>query len=101
MAIAWRRVTQNATLAAGHRKGHPTMGVIDRASTRVRRFLCGLHGHDALLHFEQGRLSLVCASCGYQTPGWDLTSAALRAPQSARPPRRLVRLPLVGERRVA
>jgi hypothetical protein len=77
------------------------MGVIDRASTHVRRFLCGLHGHDALLHFEQGRLSLVCVSCGYETPGWDLTSSARRASQSATTPRRLVRLPLVSERRVA
>jgi len=77
------------------------MGVIDRASMHVRRFLCGLHGHDALLHFEQGRLSLVCASCGYETPGWDLTSPPPRAPQSAAPSRRFMRLPLVGERRVA
>jgi hypothetical protein len=77
------------------------MSVIDRAATHVRRFLCGLHGHDALLHFEEGRLSLVCASCGYETPGWDLTSGAPRAAQSATPSRKLVRLPLVNERRVA
>jgi hypothetical protein len=77
------------------------MGVIEHASTRVRRFLCGLHGHDALLHFEQGRLSLICASCGYETPGWDLAGTAPHAPQSATPSQRLVRLPLVGERRVA
>lgn len=77
------------------------MDVIDRASTHVRRFLCGLHGHDALLHFEQSRLSLVCASCGHETPGWDLTRAHPRHQQAAKTPRRLVRLPLVGERRVA
>lgn len=76
------------------------MGVIDRASTHVRRFLCGFHGHDALLHFEQGRLSLICASCGYETPGWDLTGAPQRGRQAARA-RRIVRLPLVGEQRVA
>jgi hypothetical protein len=77
------------------------MGVIGHASTRVRRFLCGLHGHDALLHFEEGRLSLICASCGFESPGWDLTGADPRAPQSAAPSQPLVRLPLVGERRVA
>ncbi|MBI2186227.1 MAG: hypothetical protein HYU37_03770 [Acidobacteria bacterium] len=77
------------------------MDVIDRASKHVRRFLCGLHGHDALLHFEQGRLSLICASCGHETPGWDLTGAPPRAPEPAAAPRRLVRLPLLGERRVA
>jgi hypothetical protein len=77
------------------------MGVIDRASRRVRRLLCGLHGHDALLHFEQGRLSLFCASCGHQTPGWDLTSAAPHALPSATPSQRFMRLPSVSERRVA
>lgn len=77
------------------------MGVIDRATTHMQRFLCGLHGHDALLHFEQGRLSLVCTSCGHETPGWDLTSKAPRAPQSAPAARRLVRLSFLGERRVA
>jgi len=102
---ARRGVTRNATQAyAGARergKGYVAMGVIDRASTRLRRILCGMHGHDALLHFEQRRLSLVCASCGHQTPGWDLSSAAPRAPQSATPSRRFAQLPLVGERRVA
>jgi hypothetical protein len=68
---------------------------------KVRHFLCGLHGHDALLHFENGRMSLQCTSCGYETPGWDLRAhdeprhaAAVEAP-------RVVHMPLVGERRVA
>ena len=68
---------------------------------KVRQFLCGLHGHDALLHFESGRMSLQCTSCGFETPGWDLRTkdgptqaAAVEAP-------RIVRMPLVGERRVA
>ena len=77
------------------------MDVIDRASTHVRRFLCGLHGHDALLHFEQSRLSLICTSCGHETPGWDLTGTRPRRQQAAEPPRRLARMPLFGERRVA
>jgi len=68
---------------------------------KVRQFLCGLHGHDALLHFESGRMSLQCTSCGYETPGWDLN--AIDEPQQAvaveQP--RVVRMPLVGERRVA
>ncbi|MBS1816621.1 MAG: hypothetical protein JSU08_01700 [Acidobacteria bacterium] len=40
--------------------------------TRVRQFVCGLHGHDSLLEFGRGRLSLKCVSCGHETPGWDL-----------------------------
>jgi hypothetical protein len=75
-------------------------GVITRAAGQLRQFLCSLHGHDALLHFEQGRISLQCTSCGYQTPGWDLR------PEQAEPTAvitssRVVRMPLVGERRVA
>ena len=75
-------------------------GAIGRAAEHVRRFLCGLHGHDALLHFEQGRISLQCTSCGYETPGWDVKAAPARteAPQAAR---HIIRLPLISERRVA
>ena len=68
--------------------------------THVRRFFCGLHGHDALLHFEQGKLSLQCTSCGYETPGWDLKTACVRSVEEA-PKARLLRLPMIRERRVA
>ena len=67
---------------------------------QVRRFICGLHGHDALLHFEQGRMSLQCTSCGYETPGWDLKRDAVRS-NKIDAPRQVVRMPLVSERRVA
>ena len=44
-----------------------------RAADRVNQFFCGLHGHDSLLlHVDNGRMSLHCVSCGYDTPGWDL-----------------------------
>ena len=80
----------------------PQIGLIGRTAGHVRQFLCGLHGHDALLHFEQGRISLQCTSCGYQTPGWDVNGVPAQvqaeAPQSAR---HIIRLPLIGERRVA
>ena len=67
--------------------------------TKVRQFICGLHGHDALLHFEEGRMSLQCTSCGYETPGWDLKAKTVVV--EAEPASRLIRLPLLGERRVA
>ena len=69
--------------------------------TKVRQMICGLHGHDALLHFEQGRISLQCTSCGYETPGWDLKADAATVAQEHEPAPRLIRLPLLGERRVA
>lgn len=75
-------------------------GLIARATTHVQQFVCGLHGHDALLHFEQGRISLQCTSCGYESPGWDVRSVPSRT-APADTPRRVIRLPLVGQRRVA
>lgn len=68
--------------------------------TRMRQMMCGLHGHDALLHFETGRLSMRCTSCGHETPGWDLKAPPLRAGAPG-PAGRVLRLPLVRERRVA
>ena len=78
----------------------PDTGVITRAAGQVRQFFCSLHGHDALLHFEQGRISLQCTSCGYQTPGWDLRPEEAKSAAVLASPR-LVRMPLVRERRVA
>jgi hypothetical protein len=39
---------------------------------RGRQALCGLRGHDMMLHFEPNRLSLRCLACGAETPGWRL-----------------------------
>jgi hypothetical protein len=78
----------------------PPPGLLARAAGQVRQFLCGLHGHDALLHFEETRISLQCTSCGYQTPGWELKTTAADA-RTAAPTSRAMRLPLVRESRVA
>lgn len=43
-----------------------------RVMDRVRQMVCGLHGHDSLLQFERDRMYLRCASCGHETPGWEL-----------------------------
>ena len=43
-----------------------------RAWKRVQHALCSLHGHDPLLHYDQNRIYLRCASCGHETPGWEL-----------------------------
>ena len=77
------------------------IGAIGRAAGHVRQFLCGLHGHDALLHFEQGRMSLQCVSCGYESPGWDVKGVPARTEAPVEAARNVIRLPLIGERRVA
>jgi len=75
-------------------------GLLSRAALQLRQFVCGLHGHDLLTHFEQGRISLLCASCGHETPGWEIkeTAATVQGSQSST---RIARMPLADERRVA
>jgi hypothetical protein len=48
------------------------------------RLWCALRGHEMLLHFEPDRLSLRCAVCGAETPGWRLD---VRPDLRHRPPR--------------
>ena len=55
--------------------------------TRLRQACCGLtNGHDALLHFETGRLCMRCTSCGHETPGWDLVGSRSEAVTTAATP---------------
>ena len=74
--------------------------VMSRVGLQLRQFVCGLHGHDSLLHFGEGRVSLLCSSCGHETPGWDVKGNLARH-EAVRPERRVVQMPLVSERRVA
>jgi hypothetical protein len=78
-------------------------GFLGKVGSQLRQWICGLHGHDELLHFEQGRMSLQCVSCGYQSPGWDVKRAAGRADTSApsAPRARVLRLPSMDHRHVA
>ena len=73
--------------------------LLERAGMQVRQFICGLHGHDSLLHFEEARISLLCASCGHETPGWETGPRAAREQRAAA--RNVVRMPLISQRRVA
>jgi hypothetical protein len=76
------------------------LGVLDR----MRQMLCGLHGHDTLLHFEQGRMSLRCVSCGHETPGWELTEPTPTPTVAVRDDARRaanIRPHLVSARRIA
>jgi LSD1 subclass zinc finger protein len=55
---------------AGNRDPHHGQSFLHQAISRIREVACALHGHDAMLHFERGRMSLRCATCGHETPGW-------------------------------
>jgi hypothetical protein len=63
--------------------------------------VCGCHGHDQLLQFEEDRIFLKCASCGYESPGWELTEAPPTVTATVPHTRRVARPPLLGERRIA
>jgi hypothetical protein len=49
----------------------PPRGLWARAVGSVQTVVCGFHGHDPMLQFEQGRMFLRCTSCGYTSPGWE------------------------------
>jgi hypothetical protein len=53
--------------------------VINRAVGLLAQLLCGVRGHDSVLHFEGNRVMMRCTSCGHDSPGWEI---------SGRPPRR-------------
>jgi NAD-dependent SIR2 family protein deacetylase len=64
-----------ATSGVGTQNGET---LVNRAVWRVNQFLCGLRGHDSVLHFEGKRVNMRCTSCGHDTPGWDVSG---RGPQ--------------------
>ena len=76
-------------------------GLLSRVTLKFRQRMCGLHGHDSLLHFDNGRISLLCSSCGHESPGWQVGNANAPQPVSSRPRAEVVHLAYTGERRVA
>jgi hypothetical protein len=73
-----------------------------RVMDRLHQTMCGLGGHDTLLHFEDERMSLRCVSCGHETPGWELNEAppTLTVRGDARR-HAMVRPQLISTRRIA
>lgn len=68
----------------------------------VRQRICGMHGHDAMLQFEQERMFLRCVSCGHETPGWELNEAPPTVTRRGDPRRHAIASPqLISARRIA
>ena len=59
-------------------KAAKNSGFMARLATRLGQAICGLHGHDAVLHFEGNRVMMRCSSCGHDTPGWEITGRGPR-----------------------
>ena len=76
-----------------------------RVMDRVRQMLCGLHGHDTLLQFQEDRMFLRCVSCGHETPGWEVSEPTrMPATEQVQPlpkPSRPLQAQLIGARKVA
>jgi len=55
-----------------------TESVMARVASRLSQTLCGLSGHDTVMHFEGQRVMMRCTSCGHDTPGWEVTGRGPR-----------------------
>ena len=57
----------------------PTTGTFAaRAIARLGQVLCGVRGHDSVLHFEGKRVMMRCTSCGHDSPGWEISGRGPR-----------------------
>ncbi len=63
---------QQLTAASVTRGAADGDGLVARAIGRLGQMLCGLRGHDSVLHFEGNRVMMRCTSCGHDTPGWEI-----------------------------
>ena len=52
--------------------------VIARSMARLGQLICGLRGHDAVLHFSSNKVLMRCTSCGHESPGWEVGGRAPR-----------------------
>ena len=59
---------------------HPvgTGAFVSRTVTRLGRLLCGIRGHEPMVHFEGKRVMMRCTSCGHDSPGWEVSGRGPR-----------------------
>jgi len=55
-----------------------TVSMSTRVMARVGQWICGMRGHDSVLHFEGNRVMMRCTSCGHDSPGWEITGRGPR-----------------------
>ena len=69
---------QQLTATAEVSQTSTTDSLAARTLGRLGQFVCGLRGHDAVLHFEGNRVNMRCTSCGHDTPGWEISGRGPR-----------------------
>src|SRR5262245_38472466 len=77
------------------------VGFLSRTAARVGQLLCGLHGHDSVLHFEGNRVMMRCTSCGHDSPGWEITGQGPRLRYEGDSHRHLLKRPRLVLRKSA
>jgi hypothetical protein len=63
---------QRLTATSSEITSQPETGLLSRAIGRFGQVLCGLRGHDSVLHYEGNRVMMRCTSCGHDSPGWEI-----------------------------
>jgi hypothetical protein len=69
---------QRLTATAGLDNARTDGGTLNRLVSRFGQLMCGLRGHDSVLHFEGKRVMMRCTSCGHDSPGWEVSGRAPR-----------------------
>jgi len=70
-----QQLTATAPAQVMHDKSE---NVVTRTIGRLGQVFCGLRGHDSMLHFASNRVNMRCTSCGYETPGWEISARGPR-----------------------
>jgi hypothetical protein len=75
-----QQLTATTRVSAGERNTRKTAdvqagpaSVVARAMGRLGQLLCGVRGHDEVLHYEGNRVMMRCSSCGHDSPGWEIS----------------------------
>jgi hypothetical protein len=79
-------------LAASEVTSHAAAtGLFGRVMSRLGQAICGIRGHDSVLHFESQRVMMRCTSCGHDTPGWEISGRGPRRRFEGDPRRHLLK----------
>ncbi|HEX5475198.1 MAG TPA: hypothetical protein VFX12_11090 [Vicinamibacterales bacterium] len=73
-----QQLTVRADVSSADVSGEDGAGFVSRVLVHLDQWLCGLRGHDPVLHFEGKRVMMRCTSCRHDSPGWEITGHAPR-----------------------
>jgi hypothetical protein len=79
--------------AEAGRSSSAGIGMAARVMGRVGQVLCGMRGHDSVLHFEGNRVMMRCTSCGHDTRGWEISGRGPRLRYAGDPRRHTITKP--------